>query len=122
MSRLPTPRSARFLAISLPSAPAPIKRILARFSRAWSHQEINSKRAKRPSDACGSICRTSLNRSSPGMPPLDLLNQLVAQRGAGGDLGLQTQDIPFTNSGRFERRFLQQLPAAGLVMELVAHE
>src|SRR5688572_21072346 len=44
---LPTPRRARFLRISLPSAPAPMTRILAFLRRDWSHQEMRLKRWKR---------------------------------------------------------------------------
>src|SRR5262245_56877041 len=117
------PSRARFLRISLPRAPAPTSRIRARASRFWSHQEINSNRSKRPS---GSF-RVSFRRSGKAFswrrwrPPV-ATPRFVPSNVPGSDFWLETQDVTIADIGGNQGLFIQELPSAPLVVELVAHE
>src|SRR5215469_18148027 len=126
INTLPIPSSARFLTISLPSAPAPMTSTLAAASFRWSHQLINLNRWNRSScaDRVSSVemrsggCR--LKSPDSWCMPFSQERPWAEMSGLSRrDLRLEPQDVAFLHPNIIQRLVIQQLLPGRAVVQLI---
>src|SRR5947209_7497726 len=123
ISTLPTPSSARFLTISLPSAPAPTTSTLAAASFFWSHQPIRRNRWKRSSSSArvseevtrraGAPASGGPVRSNAVWLGVVDINDGPGPSRSGGDLRLEAQDVSVLHPHVAQGLRVEQLLARG---------